>query len=137
MDQAWPIQTQARFGDTIVQLHTARLSRQEIGASTDAKQQVNLELRGENAVVDGSQLICLALSPLPPQAEGSMSCCQEPGGINATVSLGQVVDRNAPLPMPTGFVMLHATADFLLPGDWVVTWPVESKPTNRTTPIRN
>jgi hypothetical protein len=125
LDQAWSIQTQVHIGDLGVQLHTARLFREDIGASTEAKQQVSLELRGENADLNGAHLICLALSPLPPTNEGSMSCGQEPGGIDATVSLGPVVDRTASLPMPTGLVILQASADFLLPGFWETTWLVK------------
>jgi hypothetical protein len=125
LDQAWSIQTNVHFGNLEVKLHTARLIREETGDPSDAKQQVSLELHGENADLNGAQLICLALSPLPSQPEGSMGCGQESGGIMATVSLGPVVDRRAPLPMPTGLVILQATADLLLPGDWVVTWPVE------------
>jgi hypothetical protein len=125
LDQAWPIQTQVRFGDVGVQLHTARLLREEIGAPPDAKQQVSLELHGENAELNGAQLICIFLSPLPPPVEGSVSCGQEPGGIQAAVSLGPVVDRSDALPMLAGLVLLEAAGDFLLPGYWETTWPVE------------
>jgi hypothetical protein len=125
LDQAWPIQTQVRFGDVGVQLHTARLLREEIGVPPDAKQQVSLELRGDNAELNGAQLICIFLSPLPPPVEGSVSCGQEPSGIQAAVSLGPVVDRSAALPMPAGLVLLEAAGDFLLPGYWETTWPVE------------
>lgn len=125
LDQAWPVKAQVRFGDLVVKLHTARLSRQEIGAPPDAKQQIILELWGENAKLNGASLSCLFLSPLPPQSEGSIGCGQEPDGISAMVSLGPAVDLNASLPMPIGQVMLQATADFLLPGVWVTTWPVQ------------
>jgi hypothetical protein len=125
LDQAWPIQAQVRFGDVGVKLHTARLIREEIGAPPDAKQQVSLELSGENAALNGAQLICIFLSPLPPPVEGSVGCGQEPGGIQSTVSLGASVDRSAALPMPAGLVMLEATGDFLLPGYWETSWTVD------------
>jgi len=124
LDQEWPIQAKVRFGDVEVMLHTARLLREETGAPPNAEQQISLELRGENADLNGAKLICLALTPLPAPTEGSMSCGQEPGGIDATVSLGPIVDRTATLPMPTGLVILQASADFLLPGYWETSWPV-------------
>ncbi len=125
LDQPWPIQKQVRFGDVGVKLHTARLLLEEIGRPPDAKQQVSLELYGENAELNGAQLICIFLSPLPPPVESSVSCGQEPGGIQATVSLGVPVDRSAALPMPAGLVLLEAAGDFLLPGYWETTFPVK------------
>lgn len=125
LDQPWPIQTQVRFGDVGVQLHTARLFREEIGAPPNAKQQVHLELRGDRIELQGAQLICIELAPLPPPVEGSMGCSQESGKIESTVSLGPVVDRSAPLPMPVGPVLMEASGDFLLPDYWEITFPVE------------
>jgi hypothetical protein len=125
LDQPWPIQARLHFGDLVVLLHTARLLREESGLAPNARHQVILELRGDNAGMDGAKLLCLAFSPLPPPAEGSMGCSQEPGGITSTVSLGPAVDRSAILPMPAGPVTLQAAADFLLPSVWETTWLVE------------
>jgi hypothetical protein len=128
LDQPWKIQSQVRFGNLGVKLHTARLYREETGVPPEAKQQIGLELRGENAELNGAQLICIFLRPLPPPVEGSVGCGQEPGGIESTVSLGTPVDRSAALTMPTGLVILEAAGDFLLPGYWETTFPVEKQP---------
>lgn len=125
LDQPWPIQVQLRFGNVGVQLHTARLYRKETGAPPNIKQQFGLELRGDSVELNGAQLICIELAPLPPPAEGNMGCSQESGKIESTVSLGPAVNRSDLLPMPVGLVLLEATGDFMLPGYWETTWTVE------------
>lgn len=122
---SWPIQAMVHFGNLAVRLHTARLSIYESGPLQKSKQQLQIELLGDNAQLNGAQLLCLWLVPQPAPIEGSVGCGQEKVGISASVDLGPMVEAGAPLPMPAGSVTFEVMADFLLPGYWEATWPVK------------
>jgi len=122
---SWPIQAQVKFGDLLVQLQSASLSINESGAPPDVMKSLQLELRGKNAEWHGAQLICLNIIPEAPVSEFETICGQEPGGIMTAVTLGQPVDRTAPLPVIPGTVQFQITGDFLVLDSWETTWTVK------------
>jgi len=84
-----------------------------------------VRLKGKNAEWHGAQLICLNIIPEAPVSEFETICGQEPGGIMTAVTLGQPVDRTAPLPVIPGTVQFQITGDFLVLDSWETTWTVK------------
>lgn len=125
LGDSWPIQAQVIFGDLLVQLRSASLSIFESGAPPNVLKSLQLELRGENAVWHDAQLICLNLIPDAPVREFETICGQEPGGIITAITLGEPVDRDAPLPVIPASVQFQITGDFLVLEPWESTWTVK------------
>jgi hypothetical protein len=122
--ESWPIQSQVKFGDLLVQLQSASLSIYESGAPPNVMKSIQLELRGKNARWHDAQLICLSLFPAAPADEYETVCGQEPGGILTAVTLGEPVGRSAPLPLLPGTLQFQVTGDFLILDPWETSWTI-------------